>query len=920
MSHPVVNGKFLEVGGVRFLVKGVSYGTFAPDATGALVPDADRVARDFDAIRQLGANTVRTYTPPPDSLLDEAACRGLRVMAGLPWPQHVAFLDSQQLGREIRSTVRREVRRLASHPATLLVAVGNEIPPSVVRWYGRRRIERFLRELFEEARAAAPEALLTYVNYPPTEYLDTSFFDVCAFNVFLHAKAELGAYVARLHHIAGARPVLIAEAGADSVRNGEERQASLVAMQLGAAFAEGACGAVAFSWTDEWWRGGRVVDDWAFGLVDAGRRPKPAYHAVRHVFGTAPFPENVRGTWPRVSVVVCAYDAADTIAECLEALAVLRYPDTQIIVVDDGSTDGTGVIAARYPHVRVIETANSGLAAARNVGLEHATGDIVAYTDADVRVDPDWLTYLVQPFMTSGVMAAGGPNVVPPDDSWFAQAVARAPGSPTHVLLNDRLAEHVPGCNCAFRREALVALGGFNPVFLRAGDDVDLCWRLQALGWTIGFAPAALVWHRHRRSVRAYLRQQSGYGEGETWLMRAHPDKFVRGHAVWRGHIYSPLPFIRSLSATRINAGPFGSAAFPSVYRTDAHPFAYMPHSGRWQIAWVLLFALAGFAAFGRAPYAPALAGAALMAAIATAGKCLVYGWRSDVARLPPIGRASRRLSRGVYRVTIAALHFLQPFARIHGRLRGLMRPPASNPSTHPRRRVVLPRPRLADVARGLRLYLGQNVEMSFWSERWIDVQAVLAAVADRLRCERGLTQVELDSGWWEHCDLTAVGRARSRLDVRVLVEDHGGGRCLHRFGLRSRVSAGAVLPWLLSLAAVPLLHEAGVLAWPRGAALVGLLALGTTLANAIAILRVVGHAVSSVATEFGMSPIDADPERRVPPQAAKYERAIDPLMPTRVALSTVPRVVTAVPVDLTRAADMRARETGGSRAFAGEL
>src|SRR5204862_476525 len=142
---------------------------------------------------------------------------------------------------------------------------------------------------------------------------------------------------------------------------------------------------------------------------------------------------------------------------------------------------------------------------------------------------------------------------------------ARAPGGPTHVLLDDRVAEHVPGCNMAFRRDALLAIDGFNPIYLRAGDDVDVCWRLQARGWKIGFAPAALVWHHHRTSVNTYWKQQIGYGEGETWLMAHHPDKFLDGRMLWRGRIYSPLPFVRSLWSTRVNAGVWGTAACPSV-------------------------------------------------------------------------------------------------------------------------------------------------------------------------------------------------------------------------------------------------------------------------------------------------------------------------------------------------------------------
>ena len=149
-------------------------------------------------------------------------------------------------------------------------------------------------------------------------------------------------------------------------------------------------------------------------------------------------------------------------------------------------------------------------------GLAEATGEIVAYTDADTRADCDWLMYLVQPFLKSDVVGSGGPNVVPSDDPPMAQCIARAPGGPTHVLLDDRTAEHVPGCNMAFRREALLAIGGFNPIYLRAGDDVDVCWRLQARGWKIGFASAALVWHHHRSSIKCVLEAAGGLRRGRA--------------------------------------------------------------------------------------------------------------------------------------------------------------------------------------------------------------------------------------------------------------------------------------------------------------------------------------------------------------------------------------------------------------------
>ena len=74
----------------------------------------------------------------------------------------------------------------------------------------------------------------------------------------------------------------------------------------------GAAGAIAFAWTDEWWRGGHPIEDWAFGLVDAARQPKAALYAVTQVFADAPFSREEQSRWPKVSVVVCAYNAAAT--------------------------------------------------------------------------------------------------------------------------------------------------------------------------------------------------------------------------------------------------------------------------------------------------------------------------------------------------------------------------------------------------------------------------------------------------------------------------------------------------------------------------------------------------------------------------------------------------------------------------------
>jgi len=860
-DRPRISGKFFRLGEETFYLKGVTYGTFAPAPDGSQFPSAERVQGDFALMSARGLNAVRLYTPPRPEMLDEASRWGLRLMIGLPWTQHVAFLDDAKLAREIRREVVSQVRALHGHPAALLFALGNEIPPPVVRWHGQKRVERFLRELVDDARQVAPESYFTYVNYPPTEFLGLEFFDVCAFNVYLHEPDNLRAYLGRLQHIAGHKPLLLAEAGADSIREGEAGQAELTAMHLRTAFAEGACGAFAYAWTDEWWRGGREVDDWAFGVVDRHRRPKPALAAVTQAFEDAPFQASERERWPKVSVVVCAYNAADTLEDCLSSLEKLNYPNYEVILVNDGSRDDTPTIGRLHLDVRTIDIyPNGGLSAARNTGLAHATGEIVAYTDADVRVDPEWLTYLVQPFLQSDVVGSGGPNVVPADDCWIAQCVARAPGGPTQVLLDDRVAEHVPGCNMAFRRDALLAIGGFNPVFLRAGDDVDVCWRLQAQGWKIGFAPAALVWHHHRATVKAYWRQQIGYGEGELWLAPHHPDKFEGRHVLWRGRIYSPLPFVRSLTRPRVNAGVWGTAAFPSVYMTGAPAREYLPHSAQWQVAWIVLLA-AGFAGLG-SPW-PMVAVASLVlglgALLTTAVKCALYASRSDIHGLPPIPGCDAATTRRRYRAMIGWLHFLQPLARLRGIVRGLLNPPndvAPEPASKASKRVLLPSPREALTA--LRLTLGETLTTQYWGESWTGIERVLTGVVKELRSARAGV-VLVDDGWRHDRDVSLGLGPWARLDLRALVEEHERGRVLLRVGARLRltgpglvVTAGLVALLATAVAAgwgqrwpVSSLASAAALAVVAVALLARLLRASAALQRAVGRTAAVGGMVA---------------------------------------------------------------------------
>ncbi len=153
-----------------------------------------------------------------------------------------------------------------------------------MRWHGPRAIGKFLGELCDQGKQLDPEGLFTYANYPSTEYLDLPFLDFLAFNVYLHREEDFRRYLTHVMALSGDLPLVLSETGIDTLREGEEAQAEFLGWQARAAFELGLAGLVVFAFTDEWYRGGSEITDWAFGLVTRERRPKPAFHATAEVF------------------------------------------------------------------------------------------------------------------------------------------------------------------------------------------------------------------------------------------------------------------------------------------------------------------------------------------------------------------------------------------------------------------------------------------------------------------------------------------------------------------------------------------------------------------------------------------------------------------------------------------------------------
>ena len=840
-----VDGKFFRLGEQKFYAKGVTYGPFAPGEDRSHFPPRAQLERDFLQIRELGANTLRVYTIPPRWLLDLAHTHGLKLLVDVPWWKNGCFLDSAETRAIARKAVSDAVAACAHHPAVFAFSVVNEIPPDLVRWSGAEKVAEFIDELVAVAKDVDPECLCTFANFPPTEFLQPRNLDFFTFNVYLHHPKPFDNYLARLQMIADTKPLLLGEFGVDTVREGEPAKCEMLRWQVETAFNCGVAGAVVFAFTDDWWKDGHQVTDWHFGVVTRERQPKDSFAVVRDAFKTAPHFALPR--WPKVSIVVASYNGGKTLPACLTSLERLNYPNYEVILVDDGSTDDTAQIAERYrmefedrrpvaadvppggtgvsssrvfeqaspipggkmppstaggtpvatPRMRIIRQVNLGLSVARNTGIHASEGEIVAFTDSDCRADEDWLHYLVGDLLHSDFQGIGGHNFLPPEDGWIPAAVMASPGGPAHVMLTDRLAEHIPGCNMAFYKWALDEISGFDPIYRKAGDDVDVCWRLQQRGYKIGFSSAGFVWHYRRATVNAYLKQQRGYGEAEALLVRKHPEYFNDiGSSIWRGRIYTAAKIGVVTRSPIIYHGVFASAFFQSIYAPSPSMFLMLMTSLEWHVLVTLPLMTLGVA--GAGVKFPLLLPLGIASALASLTLCVVAGKQAEIPK------AKRTFWS---RPLVAWLFLVQPVVRGWARYSERLMIEQTPLSAHETLDTLDLKRRRED-----------RFEMAgYWADYPVDRMEFLGAILREL--DKQGWQNKTDNGWSEF-DVEIYGSRWCRLQLITATEHHQGGKQLIRcrmntgwsllgritfwaaFGLTLMISttAGQILPWWLQL------------------------------------------------------------------------------------------------------------------------
>lgn len=230
-----------------------------------------------------------------------------------------------------------------------------------------------------------------------------------------------------------------------------------------------------------------------------------------------------------VSIIVPTFNGVRRIGACLNAL--LRQStarEFEIIVVDDGSTDGTAAVVKRYPEVRLIRQANAGPAAARNRGARAASGSIILFTDDDCVAVPNWLDAMLAPFRDPEVVGTKGVYRTR-QTRLIARFVQIEYEDRYRLMSRERDIDFIDTYSAAFRRDRFIEMGGYDIYFpVACAEDVELSYRMSARGWKMKFAPDAIVYHTHPDRLVSYLRKKRKFAFWRMLAVRKNPGKGVK--------------------------------------------------------------------------------------------------------------------------------------------------------------------------------------------------------------------------------------------------------------------------------------------------------------------------------------------------------------------------------------------------------
>jgi GT2 family glycosyltransferase len=255
---------------------------------------------------------------------------------------------------------------------------------------------------------------------------------------------------------------------------------------------------------------------------------------------------------PQITVAVCTRDRPADLARCLDALERVTYPALDLLVVDNAPRDDATerLVLSRYPRIRYVRESEPGLDRARNRAIADARGEILAFTDDDVIVDPQWAAALAGAFGEDPAVMAVTGLVIPYELDSDAQVLFERYRSFARGFQRVRAQAASPGrsiawrfgatgrfgtgANMAFRRVLFDRLGGFDPCLgagtvCRGGDDLDIFFRVLKAGHALVYEPRALVRHRHRSDLAQLQGQIADHGVSfSSYLVRtglAYPEE-----------------------------------------------------------------------------------------------------------------------------------------------------------------------------------------------------------------------------------------------------------------------------------------------------------------------------------------------------------------------------------------------------------
>ena len=232
-------------------------------------------------------------------------------------------------------------------------------------------------------------------------------------------------------------------------------------------------------------------------------------------------------TSPSVTVVVPVRNGEQTIQPLLESLQKLDYNGNkvEVIVVDGNSTDKTREIVKKYP-VKLVVEKRKGLNVARNTGIKCSNGEIVAFTDSDCIVPPNWITKIVENFKDPKVSCVGGSAKALDSDfvSQYADnSIVRLMPFFTKREELEKVKpffRHPAGCNMAFRRKVAEEVGYFDENIQYGFDEVEFADRVCRAGYKMVLDPEVTVWHKHRSTFGEFLKQNFQYGKGSGLVLK----------------------------------------------------------------------------------------------------------------------------------------------------------------------------------------------------------------------------------------------------------------------------------------------------------------------------------------------------------------------------------------------------------------